>query len=28
MKGETEQDKQTMSSPLAERIFNRIKNRM
>lgn len=28
MKGETEQDKQIMSSPLAERIFNRIKNRM
>jgi len=28
MKGEAEQDKQTMSSPLAERIFNRIKNRM
>ena len=28
MKGEAEQYKQTMSSPLAERIFNRIKNRM
>ena len=28
MNGEAEQDKQTMSSPLAERIFNRIKNRM
>ena len=28
MKGEAEQDKQIMSSPLAERIFNRIKNRM
>jgi len=28
MKGEAEQDKQAMSSPLAERIFNRIKNRM